>query len=120
MYILMFIKYCWQFISNTAFKEGELDVAKKTFNPVKFFSLIFLMATVVFSYYYAYKVYKVNARIEEICPTMTRTIGKDGYIYPIHRETFLQDVVAICDIRIVPKEEIEGKKTSEPEPETIG
>lgn len=100
----LFIKYLLQFIKSTAFREGELDVAKRSFNPLKFLFVVGVIISALFSWYYAVSISKLQTRVEMLCPSISRLVELDGIVFDISNTRKLGDYHATCIIKFEPVE----------------
>lgn len=64
----MYFKILEAFILKTLFNKGEYNITSKEFNPIKFFTIILLVANVFFTGYLMVQLNKVHDVIQERCP----------------------------------------------------
>ena len=64
----MYFKILEAFILKTLFNKGEYNITSKEFNPIKFFTILLLVANVFFTGYLLVQLNKVHGVIQEKCP----------------------------------------------------
>lgn len=99
MGVWLFLKYVLQFIATTAFRKGELDVGKRSFNPGKFILVWGVIFGVMFMLYYTYRLSRFQSRVERICPSLTSYVYGSNYDFVIDSKKDLGSKVVICRIQ---------------------
>lgn len=64
----MYFKILEVFILKTLFHKGEYNINSKDFNPIKFFTILLLVANVFFTIYLMVQFNKLHDIIEKTCP----------------------------------------------------
>lgn len=64
----MYFKILEVFILKTLFHKGEYNINSKDFNPIKFFTILLLVANVFFTIYLMTQFSKVHDIIKSTCP----------------------------------------------------
>lgn len=75
MHFLMVVRYFIEFVFGTAFKEGELDPNKSTFNSLKLIGVVFLTMYLACVSLIAYKAVILYNRIEENYPGVIQSLS---------------------------------------------
>ena len=66
----MYLKLLEVFILKTLFHKGEYNITSKDFNPIKVFSIFFLVGNVFFTIYLLGQFSKVHDIIQKQCPNI--------------------------------------------------
>lgn len=82
------IRYFLKFIAATAFKDGELNVDKPTFDPVKIAGVTLLVLYIVITSVITYRLITIHHRVEMMCPDLVHILAdpppehlKNRYFY---------------------------------------
>lgn len=97
-------KYLWQFVVATAFKDGELDVGKTSFNPLRLLLTVIFVLYIGFTSLYLYKASRIHTRLEKMCPTIISNIdntfnGRD--FKDIESVRDIGGTLVICTITVI-------------------
>lgn len=73
----MYFKILEHFILRVLFHKDEYNITSKNFNPIRFFSIMFLVINAFFTCYLLYKMNGLYERIDSFCPAVFQEEEKE-------------------------------------------